>query len=49
MYFPYLTIEVKCGNERLNIADQQNAYSSGVIVKQVVNLYRKVSQQHELN
>ncbi|RDL36848.1 Uncharacterized protein BP5553_06200 [Venustampulla echinocandica] len=49
MYFPYLTVEVKCGNEGLNIADRQNAHSSGVAVKQVVDLYRKVSRQHELN
>jgi hypothetical protein len=49
MYFPYLTMEVKCGNEGLNIADRQNAHSSGVAVRQVVDLYRKVSRQHELN
>jgi hypothetical protein len=49
MYFPYLTMEVKCGNEGLNIADRQNAHSSSVAVKQVVDLYRKVSRQHELN
>ena len=48
MYFPYLIVEVKCGNEGLNIADRQNAYSSGVAVKQVVDLYRNVSRQHEL-
>jgi hypothetical protein len=44
MYFPYLIMEVKCGNERLNIADRQNAYSSGITVRQVVDLYRKVSR-----
>jgi hypothetical protein len=49
MYFPYLTVEVKCGNEGLNIADRQNAHSASVAVKQVVDLYRKVSRQHELN
>jgi hypothetical protein len=49
MYFLYLTMEVKCGNEGLNIADRQNAYSSSVAVKQVVDLYRRVSRQQELN
>jgi hypothetical protein len=49
MYFPYLTMEVKCGNEGLNIADRQNAHSSSVAVKQVVDLYRQVSRQQELN
>jgi hypothetical protein len=32
----------KCGNEGLNIADQQNAHSSSVAVKQVVDLYHKL-------
>jgi hypothetical protein len=49
MYFPYLTMEVKCGNEGLNIADRQNAHGSDVAVRQVVDLYRKVSREHELN
>jgi len=49
MYFPYLTMEVKCWNEGLNVADRQNAHSSSVAVKQVVDLYRKVSRQHELH
>jgi hypothetical protein len=42
-------MEVKCGNEGLNIADRQNAHSSSVAVKQVVDLYRGVSRQQELN
>jgi hypothetical protein len=42
-------MEVKCGNEGLNIVDRQNAHSSGVAVRQVVDLYRKASRQHELN
>jgi hypothetical protein len=49
MYFLYLTMEVKCGNEELNIADRQNAHSSSVAVKQVVDLYRMVSREHELD
>lgn len=43
MYFLYLTIEVKYRNKGLNIADQQNVYSCGVAVKQVIDLYYKVS------
>jgi hypothetical protein len=49
MYFPYLTEEINCENEGLNIADRQNAHSSSVAVKQVVDPYRKVSGQHELD
>ncbi|KAI9674124.1 MAG: hypothetical protein M1817_001942 [Caeruleum heppii] len=49
MYFPFLTQEVKCGNEGLNVADRQNAHSGSVAVKQVVNLYRAVGRQDELH
>lgn len=49
MYFPFLTAEVKCGNEALNIADRQNAHSAAVAANAVVELYRLVSRQEELN
>ena len=49
MFFPFLTAEVKCGNEALNIADRQNAHSAAVAANAVVELYRLVSRQDELN
>ncbi len=49
MYFPFLTAEVKCGNEALNIADRQNAHSATVAANAVIELYRLVSRQHELH
>ena len=49
IYFPFLTCEVKCGNEALNIADRQNAHNGSVAVKQLVNLYREVSRESELD
>ncbi len=49
MYFPFLTSEVKCGNEGLNIADRQNAHSAAVAANAVVELYRLVSRQDELH
>ncbi len=49
IYFLFLTAEVKCGNEALNIVDRQNAYSAAVTVNTVVELYRLVSRQDELN
>ncbi|KAL2040143.1 hypothetical protein N7G274_007046 [Stereocaulon virgatum] len=49
MYFPFLTSEMKCGNEALNIADRQNAHSAAVAANAVVELYRLVSRQEELN
>ncbi|KAL8919514.1 MAG: hypothetical protein Q9172_004943, partial [Xanthocarpia lactea] len=36
VYFPFLTSEVKCGNEALNIADRQNAHSAAVAANAVV-------------
>ena len=49
MYFPFLTSEVKCGNEALNIADRQNAHTAAVAASAVVELYRLVSRQDQLN
>ena len=49
MFFPFLTAEVKCGNEALNIADRQNAHNAAVAANAVVELYRLVSRQDELN
>lgn len=47
MYFPFLTSEVKCGNEALNIADRQNAHSASIAANAVVEIYRAVSRQDE--
>ena len=49
MFFSFLTAEVKCGNEAVNIADRQNAHSAAVAANAVVELYRLVSRQEELN
>ncbi|PQE06303.1 phosphatidylserine decarboxylase protein [Rutstroemia sp. NJR-2017a BBW] len=48
MYFPYLTASVVDNNSGLNIADRENAYSCAVAVMQVVELYRIVGRQREL-
>ena len=47
--FPFLTCEVKCGQEALNIADRQNAHSASTAVNGVVELYRAVSRQDEVD
>lgn len=49
MFFPFLTVEVKCDNEALNTADRQNAYSAAVAANAIVELYRLVSREDELN
>jgi hypothetical protein len=48
VYFPFLTCEVKCGNEALNIADRQNMHSASVAVKGIVELFRRVSRQEPI-
>lgn len=49
MYFPFLTCEVKCGDQGLNVADRQNMHSASVAVKGIVDLYRRVHRQDELH
>ena len=49
MYFPFLTCEVKCGDQALQIADNQNAHSMTLAVRGILELYRLVKRQHELD
>ncbi|KAK6522372.1 hypothetical protein TWF281_002937 [Arthrobotrys megalospora] len=49
MFFPFLSCEVKCSGQPLEIADRQNAHSMGVAVKGVVELFKLVGRQQELN
>ena len=49
MYFPFLTCEVKCGAAALDVADRQNAHSMTVAIKGVVELYRAVKREKELD
>lgn len=49
MYFPFLTCEVKCGAAALDVADRQNAHSMTIAVRAVVELYRAVKREKELN
>ncbi|KAI9812074.1 MAG: hypothetical protein M1832_000627 [Thelocarpon impressellum] len=48
MYFPFLTTEVKCGSGNLDAADRQNAHSASFGASAVVELYRAVSRQDEI-
>ncbi len=47
--FPFLTCEVKCGAQPLDIADRQNAHSMTLAVRGVVELYRNVGRAQELH
>ena len=49
MYFPFFACEVKCGAAALDVADRQNAHSMTVAVKGVVELYRAVKRENELD
>ena len=48
-YFPFLTCEVKCGQQALDIADRQNAHSMTLAVRAVVELFKLVKRQKELH
>ena len=49
MHFPFLTCEVKCGAAALDIADRQNAYSMTLAVRAIVDLFRLVGREKELD
>ena len=49
MFFPFLTSEVKCGKQALDIADRQNAHSMTVAIRGVVELFRKAGRAKELH
>jgi hypothetical protein len=49
MYFPFLTCEVKCGNSALHIADRQNAHSMSLAVRAIVELFRLVNREAEID
>ncbi|OJD31648.1 uncharacterized protein BKCO1_4600077 [Diplodia corticola] len=49
MYFPFLTCEVKCGAAALDIADRQNAHSATLAVRAVVELFRLVKREQEID
>lgn len=53
MYFPFLTCEVKCevmcGAAALDIADRKNAHSMTLAVRAVVELFRLVKREKEVN
>ncbi|TQN71720.1 hypothetical protein CSHISOI_03789 [Colletotrichum shisoi] len=49
MHFPFLTCEVKCGAAALDIADRQNAHSGTLAVRAIVELFRLVKREEEVN
>lgn len=49
MYFLFLICEVKCGAAAFDIADRQNAHSITVAVRALIELYKTVKREKELN
>jgi len=49
MYFPFLTCEVKCSAAALDVADRQNAHSMTIAVRGIVELFRAVEREDEVN
>jgi hypothetical protein len=49
IFFPFLMCEVKCGEVGLDIADRQNAHSASIAVNAIVQLYKAVKLQGEVN
>jgi len=49
LYFPFLTAEVKCGAAALDVADRQNAHSMTLALRAVVELFRLVKREQELD
>ncbi|MCJ1243467.1 hypothetical protein MMC30_000664 [Trapelia coarctata] len=48
MYFAFLTCEVKCASQ-LDTADRQNAHSMTLAVRAIVELFRLVKREQEVN
>ena len=49
MYFLFLICEIKCDAAALDVVDRQNAHSMTVIVRALVELFRSMKREKELN
>lgn len=49
LYFPFLTCEVKCGAAALDIADRQNAHSATIAVRAIIELFKLVKREKEVD
>ncbi|QSS61777.1 hypothetical protein I7I51_03954 [Histoplasma capsulatum] len=49
LYFPFLTCEVKCGAAALDIADRQNAHSATIAVRGLVELFKLVKREKDVD
>ncbi|KAJ5547488.1 hypothetical protein N7513_004722 [Penicillium frequentans] len=49
MYFPYLTAEIKCGNQALDFADRQNMHSMCIALRAVISLCQAAGCTEEVH
>ncbi|KAJ9611864.1 uncharacterized protein PV06_11220 [Exophiala oligosperma] len=49
IYFPFLTSEVKCGKQGLDLADRPNAHSMTVALRGIVDVFRKANRASEVH
>ncbi|KAI9748176.1 MAG: hypothetical protein M4579_007292 [Chaenotheca gracillima] len=49
IYFPFLTSEIKCGKQALDLADRPNAHSMTIAVRAIVELYRRAKRESEVH
>lgn len=49
MYFPYLTAEIKCGNQALELADRQNMHSMCIALRGVITLCQAAGCTEEVH
>ena len=49
MYFPYLTGEIKCGNQALELADRQNMHSMCIALRALVSLSQAAGCTEEVH
>jgi hypothetical protein len=49
MYYPFLICEVKSSDKPIREAERQAMHSASIAANAIVQLYKKISQAHELN
>ncbi|KAJ9648666.1 hypothetical protein H2198_010968, partial [Neophaeococcomyces mojaviensis] len=49
IYFPFLTCEVKCGKQGLDLADRPNTHSMTIIQRGVVDVYRRANRAKDVH
>jgi len=49
IYFPFLTSEVKCGKQGLDLADRPNSHSTTIALRGIVDLYREANRASEVH